>query len=48
MFFDDEIEALLATVNNQIPDVEFKEYDESAADDVEMCTCPKCGHEFPK
>jgi len=48
MFFDDEIEAILATVNNQIPDVEFKEYDESAADDVEMCTCPKCGHEFPK
>jgi hypothetical protein len=30
----------------QPPD--FKEYDESAADDVEMCTCPKCGHSFPK
>ncbi len=30
-----------------LPD-EFKEYDESTADDVEMCTCPKCGHEFPK
>lgn len=30
------------------PDVEFKEYDESVADEVEMCTCPKCGHEFPK
>ena len=29
-------------------DVEFKEYDESAADDVEMATCPKCGHTFPK
>lgn len=28
--------------------VEFKEYDESAADDVEMCTCPECGHKFPK
>jgi len=27
---------------------EFKEYTESVADDVEMCTCPKCGHEFPK
>jgi hypothetical protein len=27
---------------------EFKEYDESTADDVEMCTCPKCGHEWPK
>ena len=29
-------------------DVEFKEYDESAADDVEMLTCPKCGHTFPR
>jgi hypothetical protein len=24
-----------------------KEYDESVADDVKLCTCPKCGHEFP-
>ena len=29
-------------------DVEFKEFDESAADDVEMIKCPSCGHEFPK
>ena len=29
-------------------DVSFKEYDESAADDVELMTCPKCGHSFPK
>ena len=29
-------------------DVEFKEYDESAADDVETITCPSCGHTFPK
>ena len=29
-------------------DVSFKEYDESAADDVELVTCPKCGHSFPK
>ena len=28
-------------------DVEFKEYDESAADDVNLATCPKCGHSFP-
>jgi hypothetical protein len=27
---------------------EFKEYDETTADDVEMCTCPKCGAAFPK
>ena len=29
-------------------DVEFKEFDESAADDVQMVTCPQCGHSFPK
>jgi len=29
-------------------DIEFKEYDESAADDVKLATCPKCGHTFPK
>lgn len=29
-------------------DVEFKEYNESAADDVQLLTCPKCGHTFPK
>jgi ParB-like chromosome segregation protein Spo0J len=29
-------------------DVEFKEYDESAADDVQLLTCPKCGRTFPK
>jgi hypothetical protein len=29
-------------------DVDFKEYDESAADDVEMRTRPECGKSFPK
>jgi ParB-like chromosome segregation protein Spo0J len=29
-------------------DVSFREYDESAADDVQLVTCPKCGHSFPK
>jgi hypothetical protein len=29
-------------------DVTFKEFDESAADDVEMVTCPKCRNSFPK
>ena len=29
-------------------DVDFKEYDESAADDVQMITCPECGKSFPK
>ena len=27
---------------------EPREVDESIADGVEMCKCPKCGHEFPK
>jgi len=29
-------------------DVEFKEYDESAAEDVQLITCPECGKSFPK
>lgn len=28
--------------------VEFKEYDESAANDVEYIECPACQHRFPK
>ena len=29
-------------------DVNQPEYNESVANDVEMTTCPKCGHSFPK
>lgn len=29
------------------PNVQFKEYDESVADDVKYATCPECGHRFP-
>jgi ParB-like chromosome segregation protein Spo0J len=29
-------------------DVEFKEFDESTANDVKMIKCPHCGQEFPK
>lgn len=44
-FFDaDELAAILQSV----PDVDFKQYDESVADDVAYCTCPNCGHKFPK
>lgn len=39
---------LLKTIDDSPPDVEFKEYDESTADDVEFITCPECGHKFPK
>lgn len=27
--------------------IEFPEYDESLADEVEMITCPECGHTWP-
>lgn len=30
-----------------VPD-EFKEYDESVADEVEYLECPECGHKWPK
>lgn len=44
MFDDAE---LVALAGGGVPP-EFKEYDESAADDVAMCECPQCGHRFPK
>ncbi len=31
-----------------VPNVDFKEYDESVADEVQYVTCPKCGERFPK
>lgn len=45
---DREFDALLAQVTQEAVAPEFKEYDESTADDVEMITCPHCGEEFPK
>lgn len=39
--------ALIEILGSESP-VEFKEYDESAADDVEMMTCPHCGKDFPR
>lgn len=38
--------ALATMLDSNLP--EFREYDESVADDVEMITCPECGHSFPK
>jgi len=47
MFYDEELNAIVEqAANGMVPD--FKEYDESLADDVEMATCPRCGHSFPK
>jgi hypothetical protein len=46
------IQALLADTAEKMGvlynDIEFPEYDESVADDVEFCECPNCGHKFPK
>lgn len=41
---DTESLALLVS----LPDVEFKEYDESVENDVKYCTCPNCGTKFPQ
>jgi ParB-like chromosome segregation protein Spo0J len=40
----DDVDAMITML--ALPE-EFPEYDESVADEVSMCTCPKCGHEFP-
>lgn len=49
---EDALQELLASMAEDAgitpPNVDFKEYDESTADDVEMMTCPHCGHKFPK
>ena len=38
----------VAGMEAAVPDVEFKEYDESVENDVKYCTCPSCGHKFPQ
>lgn len=38
----------LAMLTGNVSGIEFREYDESVADEVVYCTCPNCGHEFPK
>lgn len=43
-FSQEELGALMEVA----PDVEFPEFDETAADDVKYQKCPSCGHEFPK
>jgi hypothetical protein len=40
------LDAMLGAETDEPP--EFKEYDETTADDVEIITCPECGHRFPK
>lgn len=45
LWSEDELAVLLAQA--QLP-AEFKEYDESVAEEVKYCTCPACGHRFPQ
>ena len=44
LWTDDDLSALLGAV----PQIEFPEYDESAAEEVAHVTCPECGHTFPR
>lgn len=44
LFDQEELDELL----NNIPDVDFKEFDESVEKEVQYNVCPKCGHKFPK
>jgi hypothetical protein len=44
IFGADDLSALLGDA----PDIAFKEYDESAAEEVAHVTCPACGHTFPR
>lgn len=42
------VEGMAGLDLGEAPDVDFREYDESAADEVEYITCPHCGGKFPK
>jgi hypothetical protein len=44
----DEVQAEFDAAMAAVPEVDFKEYDESVADEVQYCECPNCGHRFPK
>jgi hypothetical protein len=48
LWSDVEIQALLEqAAKESLENITFKEFDETAADDVKYCTCPECGHRFP-
>jgi len=48
MFYEDELATILGNAADDLASVEFREYDESVADEVEYLTCPECGHRWPK
>ena len=41
-----ELDADTTDFDDDIDDVEFAEFDEDIADDIEYIQCPDCGHEF--
>lgn len=43
-----DLSELLEKAGDNIPDVDFKEYDESVEDEVEYIECPNCNHRWPK
>ncbi len=47
---NEALQTLLAEMADEIgsPNVEFKEYDESVANEVEYHECPQCNHKWPK
>ncbi len=46
LFREDELKNIIEQVS--VDHVQFKEYDESVADEVEYIECPECGHKIPK
>jgi hypothetical protein len=44
-FDDNDVRLLMESL--ELPQ-NWKEYDETIESDVEYCTCPNCGHKFPK
>lgn len=50
---DEAVQAMMADLARRegiinLDTVDFKEYDESAEQDVKYVECPSCGHKFPK
>ncbi len=48
LFHQNEIDDLIELMTFDPNDIEFKEYDESVADEVEYIECPHCGEKIPK
>lgn len=46
--WNDDAANLREMIGAEVVVPEFREYDESVADEVEMIECPECGHRFPK